>query len=399
MATTIHLRQRKQTSKGKISLYLEYYKGTTKTESGTTIPVREYEYLDLYLVDKPKTPIDREKNKEILELAKSIKAKKELEIKNGEWGFKTGFKQSVKVLEYFQGIAGQRKESYGTYMTWVSAVKHFEGYGKLVNIRELTFADIDTKFCEGFKTYLITSARTQQNNERLSAGTACNYLTRFKACLRQAVKDGIIASNPAADISLPRITEHKREYLTLDELRILVKTPCKNDVLKRAFLFSCLSGLRWSDINKMVWGEVQKMGDGWRIVFEQQKTKDLQYHDISQQARNFLEEQKKPDKKGEKKSDNKEIKKPDEKVFPNLNYSTDMLKVLAHWIKSAGITKKITFHCARHTYAVLSLDNGTDILTLSKMLGHATIATTMVYSQIMDQKRIKAANCIPAINI
>ena len=399
MAITIHLRHRQHTSKGKISLYLEYYKGTTKTEAGRTIPVREYEYLDLYLIDKPKTLIDREKNNEILDIAKSIKAKKELEIKNGEWGFKTGYKKSVKVIGYFQSIAEQRKETYGTYKVWRSAVKQLEKYSNSVFARELTFADVDTKFCEGFKTHLVTNASALRYQEKLSAGTACNYLKNFKACLRQAVKDGIIPNNPAADITLPRITEHKREYLTLDELRILVKTPCSNDVLKRAFLFSCLSGLRWSDIEKMVWGEVQSIGDGWRIVFEQQKTKDLQYHDISQQARNFLEEPKMHDKKVKKTSDKKEPKKPDEKVFPDLNYSTRMLEILADWIKSAGITKKITFHCGRHTYAVLSLDNGTDILTLSKMMGHAAIATTMVYSQIMDQKRIKAANCIPLINL
>ncbi|MEI6847021.1 MAG: site-specific integrase [Chlorobiaceae bacterium] len=383
MSTTIHLRQRKQTSKGKISLYLEYYKGTAKSQSGTIIPVREYEYLDLYLIDKPKTLIDRERNKEILDLAKSIKAKKELEIKNGEWGFKSGFKQSVKVMEYFKSIADQRKETAGTYMVWMGTAKHLDTYGKLISGRELTFADIDVKFCEGFKTHLITSARTLQKQEKLSSGTAGNYFIRFKACLKQAVKDGIIPNNPAAEITLPKTTEHKRAYLTLDELRVLAKTPCQSEVLKRAFLFSCLSGLRWSDIQKMVWSEVQTQGDGWRIVFKQQKTKELQYHDISQQARTFMGEQ----------------GMPDEKVFSGLYYSTTMLTALASWINSAGITKKITFHCGRHTYAVLQLDNGTDILTLSKMLGHAAITTTMVYSQIMDKKRITAANCIPSISL
>jgi len=79
----VHLRKRKQTKSGKISLYLEYYKGTVKTEDGKTKAIRDYEYLDLYLKDNPQTKQERQTNNETLELAKSIKSKRELEIKNG----------------------------------------------------------------------------------------------------------------------------------------------------------------------------------------------------------------------------------------------------------------------------------------------------------------------------
>ena len=76
----VHLRQRKQTKDGSISLFLEIYKGTTTTPEGKVKNLRDYEYLNLYLIDKPKTPIDKQSNKDNLQLAESIKAKRELEI-------------------------------------------------------------------------------------------------------------------------------------------------------------------------------------------------------------------------------------------------------------------------------------------------------------------------------
>ena len=77
----VFLRQRKQSTKGRTSLYLELYKGTTKTNDGKVKPVREYEYLNLYLLDKPTNPIDKQQNKDNKALAENIRAKRELEIK------------------------------------------------------------------------------------------------------------------------------------------------------------------------------------------------------------------------------------------------------------------------------------------------------------------------------
>ena len=84
----IHLRERKQTKDGKISLYLEFYKGTTITKQGKITGLRNYEYLDLYLIDKPRNPFDKQHNKDTRKLAESIKAKREIEIKNYKGGVK-----------------------------------------------------------------------------------------------------------------------------------------------------------------------------------------------------------------------------------------------------------------------------------------------------------------------
>jgi integrase/recombinase XerD len=374
----VHLRKRKQTKDGSISLFLEIYKGTTITSEGKVRILREYEYLNLYLFDKPKTPIEKQDNKDTLQLAESIKSKRELEIKNGLYGFSNDFKQSTNFIEYFKAQTEKKKQSEGNYGNWDSTLKHlvkFAGTKK-------SFREIDETFCENFRDYLKNTAKTK-SGQPLSSSSVSSYFNKFKACLKEAVKKKIILSYPALDVTNPKVIENKREYLTIEELKAIVKAECRYDVLKRAFVFSCLTGLRWSDIYNLKWSELQSSNDGWRITFHQQKTKGLQYLDMSEQARGYL---------GEQGNQN-------EKVFVGLKYSSYMNVELSKWMMRASITKNITFHCARHTFAVLQLTLGTEIYTLSKLLGHSELKTTQIYAKIIDEKKRDAVNKIPDINI
>lgn len=372
----IFLRQRKQTKKGTISLYLEIYKGTTQTPDGKTKPIRDYEYLNLYLIDKPSNPIDKQQNKENLKLAASIKAKRELEIKNGTYGFTNEFKKNTNFIEYFKSLVN-KKESKGNLGNWYSTQIHLENFAG----SNVTFKDIDLQFAERFKEYLNKAKR--KDGKPLANNSKASYFAKFRACLNEAVKEKIIYGNPAVETGNFKTIESQREYLTLDEVRKLAQTECRYDVLKRAFLFSCLTGLRWSDINNLVWGDVQKIGNNWRIHFKQQKTKGQQYLDINQQARDLMQD----------------VGKSDEKVFIGLRYSDYMNVALQMWVLKAGIAKQITFHCARHTFAVLQLTLGTEIYTLSKMLGHSELKTTQIYAKIVDEKIKEAVNKIPDINL
>lgn len=374
----VHLRQRKQTKDGSISLYLEIYKGTTQNKKGKTVGVRSYEYLDLYLIDKPRNPVDKQHNKDTLGIAEGVKAKRELEIKNGQYGFVNEFKQDSNFIAYFRDQTDKRKQSLGNYGNWDSALKHLIKYAG----ENVSFKEVDKAFCEGFKDYLTSKAK-KSNEEKLSSSAVASYFTKLRACLNKAVDEEVINKNPSRLVSTPDAKESVREYLTLDELKAIVKHECRYEVLKRAFLFSCLTGLRWSDINKLKWSEVQNTNEGWRITFHQQKTEGLQYLDISEQARVYLGEQ----------------GKPEERVFVGLKYSAWHNLELTKWVMKAGITKTITFHCARHTFAVLQLTLGTEIYTLSKLLGHSQVKTTQVYAKIVDEKKREAVNRMPSISI
>ena len=374
----VHLRKRQHSKTGSISLFLEIYKGTTTTADGKVKNLRDYEYLNLYLIDKPKTPIDKQSNKDNLLLAESIKAKRELEIKNGLYGFTNEFKQSTNFIDYFTDQMEKRKQSEGNYGNWDSTLKHLIKFAGT----KISFREIDDIFCENFRDYLKNTAK-KTSGQPLSSSSVSSYFNKFRACLKEAVKKKIILSNPATDVTNPKVIENIRQYLSLDDLKAIVKTECRYDVLKRAFVFSCLTGLRWSDINNLKWSEVQNTNEGWRITFHQQKTKGLQYLDISEQARGYLGEQ----------------CNPNERVFTGLKYSSYMNVELSKWMMKAGITKDITFHCARHTFAVLQLTLGTEIFTLSKLLGHSELKTTQIYAKIIDEKKREAVNKIPDINI
>jgi integrase len=171
----------------------------------------------------------------------------------------------------------------------------------------------------------------------------------------------------------------QREFLTIEELNTVSKFECDNILLKDAAIFSALTGLRHCDILKLVWGELEYIeGNGYFIKFKQQKTKGVEMMPISEYAYNLLGKR----------------KEPTVKVFEGLVYSAYENQKLKKWIKLAGIKKKITFHCFRHTFATLQLSKGTDIYTVSKMLGHKELKTTQVYAKIIDETKRKAADSI-----
>ena len=334
----------------------------------------------MYLFDKAKNPIDKQHNKETLQLAEQIRQKKENHLNKPE--IYTGYeKEQLKIrergeqnfVEYFKTLANKRKAS--NHDNWVSALNYIEAFTK----GTLKFNDLNEKFLEDFKEYLLKTKSIKSDKTTLSQNSAVSYFNKVKAALKQAYKDGILQTDLNAKISPIKPIETKREYLTLEELNRLVKTPCNNDLLKRAAIFSALTGLRFSDIQKMVWGELEYIeGQGYYLNFSQKKTKGIEYYPISEQAVSLLSE------RGE----------PTAKVFEGLEYSAYHNKHLYQWIGAAGITKDITFHCFRHTFATLQLFNGTDIYTISKMLGHKDLKTTQIYAKIVDESKRKAADKI-----
>lgn len=85
---------------------------------------------------------------------------------------------------------------------------------------------------------------------------------------------------------------------------------------------------------------------------------------------------------------------PEQLVFEDLPNPSWISKPLKRWIEAAGIKKSISFHCFRHSYATLQLASGTDIYTVSKMLGHTNVKTTQIYAKVVDEKKNKAAQAI-----
>ena len=280
-------------------------------------------------------------------------------------------------IKYFEDLRDKRHQnsSKSIRVNWDREVKLMKMF---TEGKPMIFSTIDMNLLEDYKNFLINAPQGGSKKGTITRNTASTYFSIFKAGLHQAFIDGYLTVDIAAKAKNIAYSDKQREYLTIDELNTLAATPCDRPIMKRASLFSALTGMRHSDIQKLKWKEIIKDGEHYRILFTQQKTKGVQYMPISDQAYQLCGE------RGE----------PDRLVFEGLQDPSWINKPLERWIKAAGITKHITFHCFRHTYATLQLTNGTDIYTVSKMLGHTKVTTTQIYAKIVDEKKEQAADII-----
>lgn len=371
---TIKVRERKA-SKGIIRLYLDIY-------DPNSTPTRTSKSLDLFLYENP-SKLQRKSNKEAKEAAERIRSKLLIDKayeRNNLSELNPKDRSGVNFIDFFRKQADERYESKNNYGNWDSVHKHLSRFCP----EDIPINQVDPQWLEDLKRYLKNEAKSK-SNKPLSQNTLHSYFNKVKACLRTATRLDLIHRNPAEQVTGFKEGEAKREYLTLEELKLAAKTDCEIPVLKRAFIFSALTGVRWSDIQKLTWSELEysEQNDQWSMRFRQKKTGGVEFLPIPKQARDLLGE----------------LGNLNERVFQGLKYSAWNNLKLQQWIMKAGIAKTITFHCARHTYATLQLSNGTDLFTVSKMLGHKDLKTTQVYTKIIDQKKIEAANAIPDIEL
>jgi len=345
----VKLRKRKLAS-GNVSLYLDIY------QSGR----RAYEFLGLYLTK------DKTASKETLKLAQNIQAKRQLEIQYSEHGFVPHFKKKANFVDYFEELARAKPKEQNT---WSSTLRHLRAFTG----GRIQFGAITAEWLETFKTYLLS---------KVSQNTAHTYFSKVKASLRQALKDKILVSNPGELVAQIKTMDTQRDFLTLDEVDKLAQTPCRSFEVKRAFLFSCFTGLRISDVRALQWQNVK--GDS--IEFRQRKTKGVEYLHLSTMAKQILAEP----------SNLKILHMQNVRVF-GLPSKSQISVLLKEWCKDAGINKRVTFHTARHTFATLALTQGVDLYTVSKLLGHKTIQATQIYAKIVDEKKKAAMESLPVI--
>lgn len=284
---TVTLRKRKQGKNGKISLYLDIYKGKTISSTGKTEYIREYEYLDLFILDKPKTEADKLQNQKTLSLAKKTQNKRMLEYNTARLGLTpdTNSKDTNFYEHYYA-------RSLNIRPLFIKVLKNFAG-------EHLKFSEITKSWCEKYLDYLHTLHDTRRTKHptknTITINTILFHWRVFSAALNQAVKDEVILFNPCKLLKSPKVEDNKKEYLTLSELKSFVKADCSNANLKRAFLFSCLTGLRWSDVSKLKWSEIQEDDTGkYHIVYKQKKTKGLNYLPLSEQALQYMGERGEP---------------------------------------------------------------------------------------------------------
>lgn len=356
---TVNLRKRTMKNGGQ-SLYLDwFFQGK-----------REREFLGLYLGK------DKVQNATTMRLAQQLKAKKMEDLIAIESGInvKKFEATSITFRDYALEVASRYKVK-NTYRAFTTAAKRIP--------EKLLLASVDRNAIS--KIIRDSWGECSQNSQNSNG-------TFLKLAVRKAFKEGLLAQLPDLSGVVPSQKPGKKVFLTLDEIKqfMAVVPPAENCrpsakrrwyMIKDAFLFACFTGLRYGDVWKLRWCDIQDD----ILVTEQMKTKEEVRVPLSQNARQFMPQR-------------SEDAQDSDRVFdaiPGRPCHADVK--LAKMVELAGIKKHISFHCSRHTCATLMLSYGADLYTVSKILGHTNVKTTQIYTKVLDEGKRRAVALIPQV--
>jgi integrase len=390
MGTKITLRQ-KPISGNRASLYLDFYPailppGASKTTRRQFLgkyvhtPIKFLKRKDKQIPVYDLNPGINESyevhNREAIKIAEQIRQQRQNKLDKPEI-YDDFEKERLRITElgeqnfitYFKELADKRKAS--SHDNWVSAYNYINNFTN----GYLKFTNLNERFCDDFKEHLLTTKSKKKTTSRLANNSAVSYFNKLKSALKQAFKDGYLQINLNEKIELIKTDETMKNTLTIDELNILAKSEYPNPILKKATLFSALTGLPFKEMQNLEWGNIEVSDKlGIRIKMIRQKTGKPYFVSISEQAYRLLGES----------------MEPESKVFTGLNNRlryTDF----PNWLNHVVISKKLTFHDLRHTYGTNQVEAGTDVYTLKGNMGHSDVRYTQIYAHQSDLRKKEAA--------
>ncbi|MFC4633360.1 tyrosine-type recombinase/integrase [Dokdonia ponticola] len=366
--------RKKKLANNKLSLYLDYSSPIISPKTGK--PTRR-EFLKLQIFAEPKDITEKTHNRKTIEFAEIIRAKRLLQWRDKEFGLKENVHLNVSFVTFYDTIVEERLNigSYSNYLAWRASLNYFKTFIQ----GDIQTNQLNENHVRQYRIFLLTTNNLRvKAKQKLSINTASSYYKHFIAVLKKAHMRNLLPKDLSEKAEYIKEEQTHREYLTEAELGLLWKTEIKIEKVKHLAFFAALTGLRFSDIINLNWENIfNDKHQGYYIKLREQKTSNINNHPISNTAYKLLEIQ--GTTKGQ--------------VFVNIKY-TQVTRPLKDWIERSGINKKISFHNFRHSYATLQLANGTDIYTVSKLLGHKNVSTTQIYTKVMDKNKIEAANRI-----
>lgn len=368
--TTVYVRKRKGAN-GKMHLYLDYY---PPVFNPITRVSRRHESLGMFVYEDPKNQMEKNYNDEMMKLAEAVRCKRSIAVMNNDLGFIEESFADKDFLEFFEYVSRHKDKS------WTFSRAYFS---KFMN-GKCRFKDLTIQLAEDYKMWLINGlyvdpkSEDKRKRKPLNNNTISKYYTIFRAVLRLAYRGKCIRENINEHLENIPLKKTRREFLTVEEIIKLSRTECMYDVLKQAAMFSILTGLRISDIRTLEWKHICEAPDGKPCIRKRiEKTNTEETIFISEQALAYC---------GERKEGGL--------IFEGLRPGIIDYAV-KRWIEAAGIQKKISFHCFRHTYATLLVTQGVDIYTVSRQMTHTNVKTTQVYLHMVDRKgRLAAENTV-----
>jgi len=359
----VYLRARALNS-GRISLY---YYGVV---GGKTIRLTANLFLELETDDEKKKA-----NVETLKIARTKADKLNTEVTLTGNGFDYTVKSKATLTALLQkylkhaNLSASRRNLYG------GVLKHAE----LAGLADMQLKDINTDAVRRFVRYLSTAKNIRTSDAQpLDTNTQKAYFAALNVLFNYAVRQGAMNSNPTWKMETsekPKNRCTERDYLTIEEVRTLHDTPCRNEEVKAAFLFACFTGLRFSDVRKLTAADIKRNDLGAYISVMMQKTSKPVKVYLSETALSFINGR----LNGKSKSN----------IF-HLTSNKVANYTLNKWAASAGIEKHVTFHTSRHTAATMMLNLGASLSTVKNLLGHSNIRTTEIYAKLLDQSQAAA---------
>lgn len=377
-------------SDGRESLFLDYYLGyqmawSEKLGREVAKKNRRREYLSLYLWQAPRTPIERQQNKETLELAKKIRFERGQQLLEQGEGYRLKKDNNINFLDwmwsyyeaYTKGDKRHIKRAHDVFIDFLNATPEYQKYAKRLKPEQL-----DKEMIEAFTEYL---------QHRFRGEGPHTLYARFKKIIAAAVDKDVMRKDPCHGISITIDNGSlKKDVLSMDEIKQLITCHYQGESvnIRRAFLFCLRCGLRFCDVKDLTYSNVDFANR--LLKFEQAKTKGRSSASsvVIPLSDGVLELIGKPSVEGNR----------DELIFP-LPSHTMCLKALRHWCKRAGIDKHITWHCARHSFAVNILNNGANIKTVAALLGHSGLKHTEKYTRAVDALKQDAINSLSVLDL
>lgn len=339
-------------------------------------------YLDIYLNGVRKWESlhitlsgDKKQDKELRRLAEICRSKREAQLLAGEWDIRTDGAGRIPLVAYLKKQAAH----HANPMPMMTLIHHIEKYA---NGAAIHIGQVSSKWVEDFQSHLLDFEKP--DGKRISESSVATYMKLLRAAFRKALAEGTISRDPSATVALARATDPDMVFLSADEVRRLADTVPESlygREVRRAFLFSCLTGLRVSDIETLTWGMIE--ANPPQIIKRQKKTRNPVYIPLNRSAWNLI-------------SDGGEHP-PESAVFVFGEQRGSSYRILRKWAADAGVTKKIGWHTARRTFATLTLERGADAVTVARLLGHTGLGQVMKYAKATDEMRRRAVDALPEL--
>ena len=373
-------------SDGRESLFLDYYFGYSlvydeANDKMVTKKDRKRETLDLYLWQAPRTPIERQQNKETLRIAKEIRFEREQMLLKNKEGYRLVLEQKDLLVFWDSFVDNAKVVDKRLLQAALRSFRVFLSEEYPMYLKNLKAKNLTKEMMEGFVNFLVDNHKGQG---------AQTYYKRFKRLVNYAIEQGVIDKSPCIGIAPPKVDDIlSKDILSEDELKSLFATHYEgeNPEIRRAFAMTCLSGIRRCDIVSLTYSDVDY---GNRVLkFRQSKTKRHSSNSgvtipLNDTLLSII---------GEKPED-----ATDDLIF-HLPSDTMCLKALRHWTKKAGIDKHITWHCGRHSFGTQLLSKGANIKVVSSLLGHSSLRFTEIYVRAVDELKKEAINSLPDIQL